>query len=715
MKTDSKGLKLRCAMKWMKPRFSIFQTPIAILVAVAFLFVPSARGGELNFPVPPQQYGPWKAPTTKLPVEIVAATRQLFVLGLADPRGCEYREITITTGDVWGHVRDIRTHGWLVPQSNFAIAWNGLIYPLKSQGERVNLRDDLFNIAPFEIRQALPEPDAVSCPPRSLIGVCLLLRLGESSAAENLWRAARLSPLTTAKSRAAPLEELASHWAWAIWDRALCAQMRGEDALALHDAQQLKHLQPFLAGKVREERFKGKNKMPFRFLFLEPLPRFLIDLQQRTKEPKKSSSTNEIAALIANLENVSVRQWGQPGGVDLTTAPVVQELIARGNEAVPALLNVMAQDYRLTRSVSFHRDYFTGRHLITVAEVAYAALQEISGQSFGPAEDLAKGGIKRATLLKCARAKLQSISTQILPPTPLVTAPTAKNSAPNFALVAQQLRTETNELLSKNQPLQDFDLFAPLWDYPNAAPLAKLSNDLFNGKNPLWNPLIDPRRAAQWSNAVAGPLLAVPAYRAQVARQLKNWARCGTVEVLSGGKLLIRTPNNKIEESLVRASEAPPLGSKNDFRVCDFYAWQLSKIAGAPRCELFWGFEKRDRAADDVGEWLQAYGPLLRPAPGGALVAGSLPAQIVFSLLQRTATPDDVNRNAAIFSLQGLGITRLAAIKLPAYAKWKNQGVTIWQAEEVQVGTQWRRHYGIVATYEIRRVPANEIQLVKVK
>ena len=249
----------------------------ALYVALAFFVVslwPAASRAALQFPVPPQQYALWKAPNTKLTAEIVAATRDLFVLGLADPRGCEYREITITTGDVWGRVQDVKTHGWVLPQNNFAIAWNGLIYPLKSSGERVNLRDDLANVQPYELRQALSEPEAVSCPPRSLIGVCLLLRLGESAAAENLWRAARRSPLAkTNIKRAPPLEELSSHWAWAVWDRALCAHLRGDDALALSDARQIKQLQPLIEAKANAERLKAKNKTPFRLSFLSSLRR----------------------------------------------------------------------------------------------------------------------------------------------------------------------------------------------------------------------------------------------------------------------------------------------------------------------------------------------------------------------------------------------------------------------------------------------------------
>ena len=133
----------------------------------------------------------------------------------------------------------------------------------------------------------------------------------------------------------------------------------------------------------------------------------------------------------------------------------------------------------------------------------------------------------------------------------------------------------------------------------------------------------------------------------------------------------MRTPTERIEDTFSRDATAPPLGFKGDFRVCDFYARQLSGIRGAPRCELYWPFEKRDRAVNEIGKWLQDYGARLRAAPDGHIPSALLPAEIAFPLLKRTATLDDVKNHSAIFSLQGLGKTRLVAMKLPAYAKWK--------------------------------------------
>ncbi|HEX6715578.1 MAG TPA: hypothetical protein VF088_00620, partial [Pyrinomonadaceae bacterium] len=55
----------------------------------------------------------------------------------------------------------------------------------------------------------------------------------------------------------------------------------------------------------------------------------------------------------------------------------VKALIAQGDAAVDPLLNVIENDTRLTRSVSFGRDFHFDRHLIGVHEAAYAALVQI--------------------------------------------------------------------------------------------------------------------------------------------------------------------------------------------------------------------------------------------------------------------------------------------------------------------------------------------------
>jgi hypothetical protein len=195
-----------------------------------------------------------------------------------------------------------------------------------------------------------------------------------------------------------------------------------------------------------------------------------------------------------------------------------------------------------------------------------------------------------------------------------------------------------------------------------------------------------------------------------VARQLKNWTKCGTVELLSG-QMRLQTGGGTWSTSF-NAADAP-IGSKSEFRICDFYAWQLSQTKGAPGCELYWPFEQRDRAVAEVALWLQAYGSRLKAVSQRPVAAETWHAELVFPSLKRPASPQDVQNHRAIFSLQGVGKTRPVQMKLPIECRWKNESARIWQAEEVAVGKEWRRYYGIVARHGIRRVPAGEIQLLK--
>jgi hypothetical protein len=86
--------------------------------------------------------------------------------------------------------------------------------------------------------------------------------------------------------------------------------------------------------------------------------------------------------LIADLENVRARQWGQPGGVSLADDAVVKDLIRCGDAAVEPLLDCLENDTRLTRSVHFWRDFAHRRSLLGVHEAAYVALSGILQTSF---------------------------------------------------------------------------------------------------------------------------------------------------------------------------------------------------------------------------------------------------------------------------------------------------------------------------------------------
>ncbi len=357
--------------------------------------IPAFSGQEL--PVPPQQGKPWTVPTTKLPNELLTTTAFLFEHGCADPRGCEYREITVATGGVWGGDRGAfltKTHGWVLPgegKERFAIGWNGLVYPVIDVGAVATLADDLpQNGNDYGLRTSVPESWALDVKSVRLLRACLLLRLGERELAEKCW-----DTIKGIKDRQAdedPFQVIANEWLWAAFDRAVCAHMRGDHRLSLLTAETV---DLYRDDYEMEAQRRGVPRQPDRdrpeakvFEFLSPLETLVTDQHRRVHAvPVKrvlesppdtyADQSTRVTALIRDLELVAARQDGQPGGVSLSESPIVKALLAEGSAAVEPLIECYETDERLTRSVSFHRDFFTHRNLIPVHDAAFVALGAI--------------------------------------------------------------------------------------------------------------------------------------------------------------------------------------------------------------------------------------------------------------------------------------------------------------------------------------------------
>ena len=63
-----------------------------------------------------EQKAAWTAPKADVPADLVTATTRLFQQGLADPRGCDYRTISVGTGSCWsGDAGVAECHGWVLP------------------------------------------------------------------------------------------------------------------------------------------------------------------------------------------------------------------------------------------------------------------------------------------------------------------------------------------------------------------------------------------------------------------------------------------------------------------------------------------------------------------------------------------------------------------------------------------------------------------------
>lgn len=375
-----------------------------------------------HIPIPPKQHSPWTPPQSSLPEPLVTATSFLFAHGMADPRGCEYREIEIGTGSCWtGDGGTTKTHGWVLPGrtggKRFAVAWNGLTYPAVSVGKPADLRADLLALLRKDeddrARQAKEHPDSpfrrywgvyleqqvVAYKQMTLLKVCLLLRLGQGELAGRYWDAWKVgmgddrmgSHPTDLED---PFKTLATEWSWSLFDRAVNAHARSDDRLALPSLRMVASAWKPLEEEADRRGFKRqeywdsarKGQMMPHFDFLEPVPELLADQQRRAKETphkrpldiglsKFSSQPARVKALVGDLENVAARQWGQPGGVEFSWEPVVKALANEGDAAVGPLILCLETDTRLTRSVQFPRDFLRYRQVLSVAEAAHRALE----------------------------------------------------------------------------------------------------------------------------------------------------------------------------------------------------------------------------------------------------------------------------------------------------------------------------------------------------
>lgn len=398
----------------------------------------------LRLPRPPAQDTPWTPPaTTSLHPVFVTAARALFDEGLPDPRGLEYRAVELTVGDVWsGNGSTLKTHAWVLPPGDaggarFVVAWNGLVYPAVAVGDRADLAGDVAAIVAadekaradyardnpksdfYRFRHAWAEGASASHESLLPLKAVLLLRAGQTALAEGVWRAwtagMRKDTNDDATHLADPYVMLATDWTWAAFDRAVCAHMRGDDPMAFATAEALVGMRAGVYGEAMRRGLiaadAGMGARDSTLGFMEPLDVLLADEARRMARPAPPAAPDagaglaapppgdgSIAALVDDLELVSARQWGQPGGVSLGEDPIVQALVAKGDAAVEPLLEVLEKDTRLTRSVHFWRDFAHSRSLLSVGEAAYVALSGILDASFFGAastgDDLSAHGLE---------------------------------------------------------------------------------------------------------------------------------------------------------------------------------------------------------------------------------------------------------------------------------------------------------------------------------
>ena len=181
----------------------------------------------------------------------------LFKAGMADPRGCEYREIVLAFKTQVGWEKGdqgLKAHGWVLPSDpgaspRFAVGWNGVVYPPISAGAPADLDADVESLLARSSAGAIPESRDPTRPPPDeclaydrlpLVKVPLLLRLGKIRAAEEIWKRwnAQVAAVINDWNRADfeqlhPFTILSHEWLFAAYSYALHAHARDDARLAL--------------------------------------------------------------------------------------------------------------------------------------------------------------------------------------------------------------------------------------------------------------------------------------------------------------------------------------------------------------------------------------------------------------------------------------------------------------------------------------------------
>ncbi|MBN1910767.1 MAG: hypothetical protein JW818_13560 [Pirellulales bacterium] len=300
-----------------------------------------------SLPTPPRQSAPWKPAKTKLPKEFVSTTQTLFDQGLADPRGCEYREIEVVVGGFeppWNDVT-VKIHGWVLPSADpkvqrMAVCWNGLVYPVFEVGKPADLRADVLAAVKGEPQAGIYGTGRIwaayfenycFCHPwegrtvahESLLPIkaCLLLRLGEVDLAEKLWNrwksrvfAYSMNPDETNADAVErwlkdPYLALANLWTLSLFDQALTAHLRGDDRLALIAAERLNAVRPKVVAEADKRGFRKppkKKEESEPYFFLDPdQMRLLLADQRRRAELRRQGASPPVRAVDYPVDLVS--------------------------------------------------------------------------------------------------------------------------------------------------------------------------------------------------------------------------------------------------------------------------------------------------------------------------------------------------------------------------------------------------------------------------
>jgi hypothetical protein len=279
--------------------------------------------------------------------------------------------------------------------------------------------------------------------------------------------------------------------------------------------------------------------------------------------------------------------------------------------------------------------------------------------------------------------------------------------------------------------------FEMMWENPDHPMMVAAAEKIFAEKDSLWQRLSDHGYVPS-ADLLKTPMVGVAPFREEVERELEERTVCGTVKLYENGNVDLKRNNSTTQEPSLRWELdplAPAVGTEASYRLCDYVAFRLSQADGFPACRPYWPLARRDKAVAACRVILHRYGDDFRQRASDPAFSNSFTdvVQIHLPKLGHPATPDDVERGRAIFSLAGnVRVCRMPDFPIAAwrpsqkmdpqpattnYPDGTSKNITIyntqgrvWQAEEVQIDGKWQRYYGFVGRYQIEKVAAAEIR-----
>lgn len=308
--------------------------------------------------------------------------------GVPDPAGSTFVRFKMPIRSVHGGQSEVDMVGWLAKSEKdqpaaILLPWGGR-WPVPEKYDKADF--------PVNARQLL-SPATASTP----------MTKHEKSDVFDLLRERVRSPYPPATLACAV-------WAWKTGDNTLAARLldlaRGsgtnDDAMrafhpftdatylaAVHaymlrvDQEALVHLEQYARFSPANEKTPGVFKELLDELRRrQKLGTFAKERPSLPEELPTWAIEKQISFLIEALDEVDARQRMQPGDVDFSSDPTVLALIRCGDAAIPALIDCIEKDSRLTRSVHYWRDYEPSRGILSVRDAALYAAESILRESF---------------------------------------------------------------------------------------------------------------------------------------------------------------------------------------------------------------------------------------------------------------------------------------------------------------------------------------------